>query len=409
MKLSTIADFKNNLSYLIKTDNLKCFFIGKFLADIAKWIQITTIPWLVYSITGSSLQLGFVAFLEYILILFCSPLIGTIIKQYSRKKIIILINFIFLILFISLATLYFLQIIKIWHIYITATITGLLTAFDLTTRQVLIGDIVSKEKIVNALGFNSLLSNISRFMAPAIAGFVIYFLNEGYCFVLNIIVSVFAILSFFYIQTGIKTEDTNHFLLKKYITDFKQSVLFLKKDKNIKYMLLLIAIVGFSMAAPVVLMPVFANDIYKTNSTGFGILLSSRGLGALLATFVLISRKDSDNLKNSAFKLSFTITLFIILFGILNNIYISFILFMTLGYCMVLNTGCINSFIQISSSKENRPILMGFFISCFLGFVPIGNLFAGYLASKFTPQIACIVIGAISLISIILLRKKIIS
>ena len=82
---------------------------------------------------------------------------------------------------------------------------------------------------------------------------------------------------------------------------------------------------------------------------------------------------------------------------------------MTLGYCMVLNTGSINSFIQISSSQENRPILMGFFISCFLGFVPIGNIVAGYLASKFTPQIACVVIGTISLISVILLRKKIIS
>lgn len=409
MKLSTIADFRNNLFYLIKTDNLKYFFIGKFLADIAKWIQITTIPWLVYSLTGSSLQLGFVAFLEYILILFCSPLIGTIIKQYSRKKVIVLINFIFLILFVSLATLYFLQIIKIWHIYITATVTGLLTSFDLTTRQVLIGDIVAKEKILNALGLNSLLSNISRFMTPAVAGFIIFISNEGYCFLFNIIVSFFAILSFFYIQTENKTENSNQNVLKKYINDFKQALLFLKQDKSIKYMLLLIAIVGFAMAAPVVLMPVFANDIYKINSTGFGVLLSSRGLGALLATFVLISKKYSNNLKNIAFKFSFTITLFIILFGTLNNICISFIIFMILGYCMVLNTGCINSFIQISSSQENRPILMGFFISCFLGFVPIGNLFAGYLASKFTPQLACIIIGTISLISIILLRKKIIS
>lgn len=409
MKLSTIADFKNNLFYLMKTDNLKCFFVGKFLADIAKWIQITTIPWLVYSLTGSSFQLGFVAFLEYILILFCSPFIGTIIKQYSRKKVIILINFTFLILFISLATLYFLQIIKIWHIYIAVTITGLLTSFDLTTRQVLIGDIVPKEKILNALGLNSLLSNISRFITPTIAGFIIFISNEGYCFLFNIIASFFAIVSFLYIQAEVKTENTNQKLLKKYSNDFKQAILFLKKDKNIKYMLLLIAIVGFAMAAPVVLMPVFANDIYGTNSTGFGILLSSRGLGALFATFVLISRKDSNNLKNSAFKLSFTITLFIILFGILNNIYISFIIFMTLGYCMVLNTGSINSFIQISSSQENRPILMGFFISCFLGFVPIGNIVAGYLASKFTPQIACVVIGTISLISVILLRKKLIS
>ena len=399
---------KNNFIYLFKYNTLRNFFIGKFLSDNAKWIQITTIPWLIYKITDSPIELGIVAFLEYIPILFIPPIAGIIIKNFSRKKLIILVNYCFFILFTLLSLLFFYKLLQIWHLYIISLITGILTSFDLTIRQILISDIVVKEKIINALGFNSLLSNIARFLSPSIAGFIISCSNEGFCFIFNIILILSAIVFYYKINIiNINLQNNNPYnYLKEYKENLKTTFLFLKKENSIKYMLILIALIGAAMATPVVLMPIFAKNIYKLSSFGFGILLSARGLGALLATFTLISKNKSDNLNKKAFNISLYILIFIILFGLIKNTYISFILFAVLGYCMVMNTGYINSFIQISTPKEIKSVIIGFFVSCFLGFVPIGNLIAGYLSSYISVQLTCIFIGSFSILIYSILRIK---
>lgn len=398
---------EENLFFLLKHKILKYFFIGKFLSDIAKWVQITTIPWLVYSLTGSSMKLGIVSFLEYIMLLFIPPLSGIIIKQFSRKKIIIIINFLLLILFIGIFTLYYFNLLKMLYIYLFAIITGFLMSFDLTTKQILISDILQKEKIINAIGFNSLLSNIARFIAPSVAGFFIYLFNEGFCFFINIIFILFAICLYSKMNIQVtKTKDNYLKCFKKYRINLYQTILFLKKSFNIKYMLLLIAIISFSMNALVVLMPIFAKDIYNLSATGFGILLSARGLGALFATFILISKNKYDNLIKSALNLSFCILILIILFALLNNIYCAFILFAIMGCLMVVNTGYINSFIQIFTPCKIRPVVMGFFISFFLGFVPIGNLITGFLCTVYSAQIVCCGIGIFSLILYFFLKIK---
>ena len=400
---------KNNLVYFFNHKNLKNFFIGKFLSDNAKWIQITTIPWLVYKLTDSPIKLGIIAFLEYIPILFVPPIAGIIIKNFSRNKLIISVNYCFFVLFTFLSLLFFYDLLQIWHLYIAAIITGILTSFDLTIRQVLISDIVAKNKIINVLGFNSLLSNIARFISPSLAGFIISFSNEGFCFIFNILLILFAITFYYKINinnTYLPNNNSHINCLKEYRENFKTTISFLKKEQSIKYTLILIALIGAAMATPVVLMPIFAKDIYKLSSFGFGILLSARGLGALFATFTLISKNKSNDLNKKAFNISLLILIFIILFGAINNIYISFILFAILGYCMVMNTGYINSFIQISTPKEIKSVVMGFFVSCFLGFVPIGNLIAGYLSDYFSVQLTCIFVGLFSMLVYLLLRIK---
>jgi len=68
--------------------NYRLFFFGQIISVIGSWLQMTAMPWLIYSMTKSSILLGTVAFLSQIFILIISPFAGTFADNYNRKKLL---------------------------------------------------------------------------------------------------------------------------------------------------------------------------------------------------------------------------------------------------------------------------------------------------------------------------------
>src|SRR6202008_2540530 len=60
-----------------------------------------------------------------------------------------------------------------------------LNAFDALIRQSFFVHMVGKEDLPNAIALNSSIFNGARVVGPAIAGFAISLMGEGWCFFLN--------------------------------------------------------------------------------------------------------------------------------------------------------------------------------------------------------------------------------
>lgn len=97
----------------------------------------------------------------------------------------------------------------------------------------------------------------------------------------------------------------------------------------------------------------------------------------------------------------------IIGFAFLRNIVVVCLLLAAIGYFLVLQMGLTNTLVQLTTPDELRGRVMGFFVTAFLGFAPLGSLVAGSLAHAISAPVTVALGGTISIISALLLRKRI--
>ncbi len=165
--------------------NYRLFFMGQSISLIGNWLQWAAMNWLIYTLTHSPAWLGIVGFCR-ISILFVAPFAGILADRMDRRKLVVITQVLATIQPAVLAALTLTGWINKWHIVILSIYAGVVAAFDIPIRQAftveMIGD---KEDLANAIALNSSMVNGARLVGPAVAGLLIKFVGEGWCFLLN--------------------------------------------------------------------------------------------------------------------------------------------------------------------------------------------------------------------------------
>src|SRR6202171_5196599 len=148
-------------------------------------MQSTAQLWLVYKLTNSAALLGVFGFANQIPILVLASVGGYVGDRYNRHLGVIWTQTASMILAFVLAALTLTHLIQVWHLILIAFLVGTVNAFDVPIRQAFLVQMVGKQDLPNAIALNSSIFNGARVVGPAIAGFAIASIGEGWCFVLN--------------------------------------------------------------------------------------------------------------------------------------------------------------------------------------------------------------------------------
>src|SRR5690349_3155293 len=104
--------------------NFQLFFGGQLISLIGTWMQNIAQDWLVYRLTGSSLLLGTVAFVNQIPIFLLAPVAGIVADRWNRHRIVIATQATSMLLALTLAALTLTGRIRIWEIMVLASLLG---------------------------------------------------------------------------------------------------------------------------------------------------------------------------------------------------------------------------------------------------------------------------------------------
>ena len=67
-----------------------------------------------------------------------------------------------------------------------ATLIGVANAFEMPVRQTLFKDIVEERALItSAIGVSAMVFNVGRMVGPAIAGVLLVYVSEAWCFAIN--------------------------------------------------------------------------------------------------------------------------------------------------------------------------------------------------------------------------------
>jgi MFS family permease len=341
-------------------------------------MQSVAQSWLVYRLTGSALLLGSVGFASQVPVFLFAPLGGIAADRFNRRQIVIATQTAAMLLAAILAGLTLFHKVQVWNVFVLASLLGIVNAFDIPGRQSFLVDMVGKEDLMNAIALNSSMFNGARVIGPAIAGILVARIGEGWCFFANAVSYIAVIIGLLLMRVVSPIRAAMASPLEHMMEGFR----FVNQTAPIRALLLLLGLVSLVGMPYVVLMPIFADQILHGGARGLGILMGATGVGALLGALTLAFREGVKGLGRWVAWCCAGFGASLIIFALSRTFWVSVILLLPVGYCMMLQMACSNTLIQVMVPDALRGRVMAVYSMMFMGMAPIGALFGGALAER---------------------------
>ena len=383
----------------LKHRNFQLFSAGQLVSLIGTWMQNTAQLWLVYRLTGSPALLGIFAFANQIPMLVLSSVGGYVGDRYSRHRGVIATQLASMILAFLLAGLTLTNSIHgrrgAWIIIVIAFLAGIVNAFDVPIRQSFFVNMVGREDLPNAIALNSSIFNGARVVGPAIAGFAIAWIGEGWCFFLNGISFLAVIIALLAMRIPPREEKG---ATQSPWQSFLQGFHFAMSDRPIRSVLILLSMLSIFGLQYNVFMPIFAKDVLHGGARGLGLLMSASGIGAVLGALQFAARTNYKGIAKWIAGMFCICAVCLILFSQSRWFWLSAVLLFIFGFAATSQMAATNTTVQNRVPDALRSRVMAVYATMFMGVQPIGSLLAGGLAKRFGAPVTVALFGTICLI-----------
>ncbi len=382
----------------LKSHNFRLFFYGQIVSLMGTYIQNLALGWLIYRLTNSPFLLGVIGFAGQIPSFFLTPIAGVYADRVNRRMVLIGSQVLSMLMAFTLALLYFTGDIQIWHIILIAAINGVALAFDTPFRHAFLIEMVGDKNLLqNAIALNSTLINSARFIGPTIGGLIIAWLDEGWCFVINGLSFLAVITSL--ISMRVKPLNLHH-RKGSILQELAEGLQYSYQNTTIRYLLLLIASIGFIGLPFQVFLPVFARDILHGDSQLLGFLTGALGAGALVGAFFLASRKGIRGLPKIVLFSSAVFGFGLFLFSLSNVLTVSLLVIFFTGFGMIVQFAAANTLLQHIVDEDKRGRVVALYGLSFMGLTPLGSLLLGSISPSIGVQVTLAISGLLCLVAV---------
>jgi MFS family permease len=360
--------------------------------------------WLVYRLTHSAFLLGVTGFASQIAILVFAPFGGIWSDRLDRRRMLLVTQSLFLLQGLILALLTYTHLIQVWHVIAMALLLGLVMAFDTPIRQAFLPQMVpSKADLPSAIAFNAFMQNAGRLIGPTIAGFLIAWAGEGFCFLLNGI-SKFAVIAAV-LQMAVARHQPRA-TKTSVVKDFAEGVAYCWNVVPIRMLLPLLALVSFMASPYATLMPIFAKEVFHGGAKTMGFLIGAAGFGALVGMIWLAARKSVRGLSRMIICTTALAGISLMVFSYSRLLWLALPAMALAGFGIVVTAMSVSMILQTIVDDDKRGRVMSFFTISFLGMTPLGSLAAGALASAIGAPHTLAIGGACCVAGAWVLRHK---
>ena len=353
----------------------------------AMQMQMVARGWLIYDMTRSPVALAWVLFSQMgPMAIFSLP--GGVLADRLRKKTVILISQgLNVASAVVMATIIITGNVTFTHFIIFGVFNGIVLPMSMPARQAIIPEIVGEEKLANAIALNTASMNLSRILAPTLAGITIALIAGGDTSSFMGVGVIFYIIAGLYmmsILTLVKLRDVGRPAMVEQhsvVGDMGAGLRYVWRSPGLRGMLAL-AFIPLIFGMPIqFLMPAFNQDVMEMGPRGLGLLMGTMGAGALIGSLALAGL---GNMRRKGLLLLGAAVLwavFLGLFGVSSSLPLTLPLLGTVGFFMTIYMALNMTLIQLAAAPEMRGRVMSLMMMTF-GLMPLGVFPMSILAEQ---------------------------
>jgi predicted MFS family arabinose efflux permease len=358
--------------------DFRVMWFGACTSSIGTWMQILAQSWLVYRLSNSPFYLSLDTFFGQMPIFLFSLFGGVFADRVSRRKLLLMSQYIQLTCAFVLAILVKTGLVKVWHIWCLSFTVGLAQSFGGPAYAALIPTLVAKENLQNAIALNSIQFNLARVVGPALGGLALNTLGAFWCFTLNGVSYLAVIASLLSIRPTFVPSGKQ----ESVIDSMRQGIDFLRKREGMASLVTLAFFVTLLSYPLITFLPVMARDVFHGTSKTFTLFLCLSGAGSVTGALLIAGR--AARAKQARYSLGALLVLGVVIstFGLSHLLPLSAAaIFLAGGLLMVvfaLNTSLVQS--HVADAMRGR--VMSVYNVAFRGGMPLGSVICGFLIEK---------------------------
>lgn len=353
------------------------FILGGLVTNVGTWMQATAQGWLVLGLTNSPALLGVTSAAANLPILLFSLHAGALADRIDLRRLLVASRLTAAVLTGVLAVLTTLGIVQFWQVVVVAFLVGTTTAIASPAYQTIMSSLVEPRLLGSAIALNSAQFNLSRIVGPSVAGVAIAVVGLAAAFWANTVSFLFSAATLATIPRPARGPGHRTISLWSNVI---VGIRHVRRDPTVLALLLLPLAPGILNLNYIVLLPVFARDVLQVGAAGLGLMTAAVGVGAVIAAFsVAVLRPGGGSGALVLFGLVMS-SLGLLVFSISPWLPLSLVALAVLGGFSTAYYTTTNTLLQLIVPARLRGRVMSLYILSSTGFIPVGNLLAGFVA-----------------------------
>jgi MFS family permease len=269
---------KANPLFALTVRDFRLYWAALVTQVIGQHMFAFTLGWLVFEITGSMAQLGFIHLCGFLPQFALTLLGGVLADRIDARKLIGSAQTVSAggIVIVGVATM--LGVAQLWHLALGAFLVGLAGAIDEPARAAFFPRLLPRPLLRSAVPLISMAFGSSRVIAPSIAGFLIAAAGAPTTFMMSAACVGTMIAALFLVRPAHGGGVRSHGSLLNNLTDSLSYI----RSNEVFAKTIAVALLNATFAMGYLhMLPVFAKML-EVDSRGLGILTSAAGVGALI-------------------------------------------------------------------------------------------------------------------------------
>ena len=371
--------------------NYRLFFVGALVSNLGTWIQRIGQDWLVLTelTDGSSTALGIVTALQFLAVPFLAPYAGAVVDRFSKRTVLLITQLGLGLTSLALWALIATGTVALWHVYLIAFLTGVISAFDNPARQAFVSEIVPRELLPNAVGLNSTSFNGARLIGPGVAGLLVAGVGVGPTQLINA-VSFAAMITAILAMNAAQLTPAPRAAASGAALD---GLRYLRSRPDLVVLLVIVFMLGTFGMNFQIFNATMATEVFGKGAEEFGLLGTIMAVGTLGGA-LMAARRAKPTLRTILLALTgFAVSTLALTFA--PNYVVYALLLIPSGFFALTVMTTANAAVQLGSAPEYRGRVMSIYVAIFLGGTPLGAPAIGWLGEALGPR-ASVLVAAVA-------------
>ncbi len=272
----------------LEVPNYRLYFLGQLVSLSGNWMQIAAEMWLILQLTGSGTAVGVTAALQFLPMLLFAPWGGVLADRWHKRSLLLVTQTAMIAPALALWALTATGAVEPWMVFALVFTRGGVNSVDNPARQSFVIEMVGPDRLVNAVGLNSVLIHSARIAGPAGAGLLIATVGTAPCFLIN--AATFAAM--FVALRGMDPAGLQGAASEPGETagGVLEALRYVRAEPQLLVPLAMMALVGTLAFNFQVLLPLFARFDWHGGASTYAALTVSMGVGSVTGALLSSAR-----------------------------------------------------------------------------------------------------------------------
>jgi MFS family permease len=391
-----------DLSPLRESPQFRLLYAGHLVTFLGRQLTVVAVPYQVYLLTGSSLDVGLVSLAQLGPLLAFSLAGGTIADAVDRRRLLLVTQVLLAGTSVGLALNAGGRHPALWPLFVLTAANAGLSAVDRPARGAVVPGLVRRELLPAAYALTQMLFQVGQVAGPALAGVVIAHVSLAAAYWVDVITFSAGMATVLAMRPLPPSGERARLRL----ASIWEGVRFLRGKRALQSTFY-VDLDAMVFGMPRALFPALGTGLFGGGATTVGLLFAAPGVGALVGA---LTAGWVGGVRRQGLAVLIAVAVWgaaISAFGLTDSLPLALVLLAVAGGADVISAVFRSTILQLAVPDSLRGRLSGIHIAVVTGGPRLGDLEAGAVASLTTPRFSVVSGGLACLAGVALLAWRI--